>query len=108
MQAVWDAFSKGFIFRHGVCRVRLTDHKAEFTALDFEPYLSQIGIEYRMSTPAHPQSNGKIEIFNRTFKQMIQKVVNDLTISPGDSLMIKSEERLTLTARWNHRWAITL
>ena len=28
-------------------------------------------------------------------------------ISPGDSVMIKSEERLTLTARWNPRWTVT-
>ena len=76
-QAVWDAFSNGFICRHGVCRVLLTDHGAEFTALAFERYLSQIGIEHRMSTPAHPQSNGKIERFNRTLKQMIQKAVNN-------------------------------
>ena len=194
-QAVWDAFSNGFICRHGVCRVLLTDHGAEFTALAFERYLSQIGIEHRMSTPAHPQSNGKIERFNRTLKQMIQKAVNNQPsrweevlndvllayrasvstttgytphflmtgrhlrmpmqkalrasnenefgnrldtlatalkiarsmtedsrkhdgdrlaqkakahdISPGDSVMIKSEERLTLTARWNPRWTVT-
>ena len=76
-KAVWGAFSNGFICRHGVCRVFLTDHGAEFTALAFERYLSQIGIEHRMSTPAYPQSNGKIERFNRTFKQMIQKAVNN-------------------------------
>ena len=29
-------------------------------------------------------------------------------ISPGDSVIIKSEERLTLTAKWNPRWTVTI
>ena len=76
-ECVWSAFSGGFIARHGVPQVLLTDNGKEFTAFVFERYLQQIGIEHRTTTPMHPQCNGKIERFNRTIKEMITKAVQN-------------------------------
>ena len=54
-ECVWTAFANGFIARHGVPEIVLTDCGAEFTAFAFEKYLQQIGIEHRTTTPFHPQ-----------------------------------------------------
>ena len=40
-----------------------------------------MGIKHVRCTPQHPESNGKIERFNRTFKSMLAKAVNN---APGD------------------------
>ena len=85
-ECVWTAFANGFIARHGVPEVLLTDCGAEFTAFAFEKYLQQIGIEHRTTTPFHPQCNGKIEKFNSTIKAMIQKAVNN-TPSKWESVL---------------------
>ena len=194
-ESVWNAFANGFICRHGVPEVIITDNAKEFTAFEFERYLSQIGIEHRTTTPVHPQSNGKIERFNKSIKELIQKAVNNVPsrwesvlndallayrasvstttgytpyflmtgrhirmplqkalrisndqtfgnrldelaralkiaramtedsrkhnrerlarkanarqISPGDSVIIKSEARVTLTSRWDPHWTVT-
>ena len=74
---VWNAFTNGFISRHGCPEVLISDLGSEFTALEFERYLEQLGIEHHTTTPVHPQSNGKIERFNRTINEMIQKAVNN-------------------------------
>ena len=76
-KSVWDAFSNGFIARHGVPEVLITDNGGEFMAHEWEQYLHQIGIEHHRTTPVHPQSNGRTERFNRTLKEMLQKLVNN-------------------------------
>ena len=135
------------------------------------PYPIQI-IEHPTTTPVHPQSNGLIEGFGKSIKELIQKAVinvpsrwesvlkgmhirmplqkaicisndqtlgnrpnelarvlkiarvmtedsrkhnrerfarksNDRQILPGDSLIIKSEARVTLTSRWDPHLTIT-
>ena len=61
----------------------ISDNGAEFTAKHWTDYLSRMGIKHVRCTPQHPESNGKIERFNRTFKStcMLAKAVNN---APGD------------------------
>ena len=40
-----------------------------------------MGIKHVRCTPQHPESNGKIERFHRTFKNMLSKAINN---APGD------------------------
>ena len=77
-KSVIDAFNEQFISRHGIPEVVLTDNGTEFTANDFEKYLDILSIKHIKSTPGHPQGNGRIERFNRTLKEMINKLVNNL------------------------------
>jgi transposase InsO family protein len=79
--SVWNAFTNGFISRHGVPEVLITDNGGEFTAHEFERYLHDLGIEHLTTTPVHPQR------FNRTLKELIQKLVNNA--------MNKCEDRLS-------------
>ena len=75
---VLEALADQFISRHGVPEVILTDNGTEFTAKDFERYLEILGIKHKRSTPGHPAGNECIEMFNRTLKEMINKLVNNV------------------------------
>ena len=74
---IWRTFSNYFIPDHGVVEVLLSDNGKEFTAKPFTDYLDKLGIDHRRSTPLHPQSQGRIERFNRTFKEMLTKRINN-------------------------------
>ena len=39
-------------------------------------YLQRLGVDVRHTTPYHPQTNGKIERFHRTLKNILRKLVN--------------------------------
>ena len=45
-----DAFTNGFLARHGVPEVLITDNGDEFTALEWERYLKQLGIDHHRTT----------------------------------------------------------
>ena len=76
-QTVWKAFSNHFIPSHGVPEVVLTYNAAEFCTGAFMQYMKDIGIDHRRSTPTHPASNGRIERFNRSFKEILNKLINN-------------------------------
>ena len=45
-----------------------------------------MGVEHRTTTPVHPQSNGRVERFNRTLKELLAKSVNNYTPDWEDRL----------------------
>ena len=74
---VAHVFHNSFVSAHGCPEVLVTDNGTEFVAKDFSDYLNKMGIKHVRSTPRHPESNGKIERFNRTFKEMLAKAVRN-------------------------------
>lgn len=46
----------------------ITDNGAQFIARDFKELLVLLEIDHTFTSPAHPQSNGKLERFHRSFK----------------------------------------
>lgn len=46
----------------------ITDNGAQFIAKDFKELLIFLEIDHTFTSPAHPQSNGKLERFHRSFK----------------------------------------
>ena len=67
-KSVWTVFATDFLPRYGEPEILITDNGKEFTARDWELYLAQLGVKHNVTTPVHPQSNGKTERFNRTLK----------------------------------------
>ena len=90
-QSVWDKFANEFIPRHGVPQLMVTDRGKEFTAMEFERYLAQLGVQHNVTTPVHPCSNGRIERFHLTLKQIINKLINNSPVNwenkLGDALL---------------------
>jgi len=66
--------------RHGFPASMLTDNGAVFTAIPrgggrcaIEIELDLLGIDYRPSTPYHPQTCGKVERFHQTLKRWLRR-----------------------------------
>ena len=80
-QTIEHTFHNRFVATHGCPETIISDNGCEFTAKHWTAYLERMGIKHVRCTPQHPESNGKIERFNRTYKEMLAKAVNN---APGD------------------------
>ena len=65
-----------YLPRFGAPEVIITDQGQEFNAIPLKEYMEAVGIEHRRASPYHPETNGRIERFHRTLKDMIRKLVN--------------------------------
>ena len=85
-RSVWTAFANSFPPRFGAPEILITDNGQEFCATAWTTYLRDLGIAHHRTTPVHPHSNGRVERFNRTFKEMLAKFVNNETHTWEDRL----------------------
>ncbi|GFW46404.1 retrovirus-related Pol polyprotein from transposon 17.6 [Trichonephila clavipes] len=63
--------------RTGIPNVVASDNGTNFAADLTKEFEKRIGSSPRFSTPGYPQSNGLVERFNRTLKNMLHNVVRD-------------------------------
>ncbi|GFX79583.1 retrovirus-related Pol polyprotein from transposon 412 [Trichonephila clavipes] len=63
--------------RTGIPNVVTSDNGTNFAAELTKEFEKRIGSSPRFSTPGYPQSNGLVERFNRTLKNMLHNVVRD-------------------------------
>jgi hypothetical protein len=88
---------KNVIFpRFGTPRIVISDGGTHFTGKNFKKCLSKLGIEHRVSTAYHPQTNGQAETSNRQLKSILNK-----TIEKGGKDWSKKLDR----ALWAYRTA---
>ena len=59
------------IYRHGVPSTIIHDRAPEFLVLQDTAFI--LGIKQLPTSPSHPQCDGLVERFNRTFKLMLSK-----------------------------------
>ena len=62
---------------HGVPDAIITDRDARFTSLFWKELMKLMGIQQRMSSSFHPQSDGQTERTNRTLETMLRHYVNE-------------------------------
>lgn len=65
------------VLRHGFCEVLISDQGREFVNQIEAELFRLSGIEHRITTAYHPQTNGLTERFNQTLQTALLKVVND-------------------------------
>jgi transposase InsO family protein len=53
----------------------ISDGATHFTGKNFKKCLSKLGIEHRVSTAYHPQTNGQAETSNRQLKSILDKTM---------------------------------
>lgn len=98
---VFDILRKQFFPSHGYPEIMICDNGGEFTAKELKDYLRGVGVEQRVTTPYHPASNGKIERFNKTLKEMLSRMVNgqrgDWEERLGEALMAYRNSVSTVT-----------
>lgn len=61
------------ITRFGIPRVIVSDKGTQFVGAKFAKFLSYHGIKHKKSSVCHPQSNGQVEVTNRTIVRSIEK-----------------------------------
>ena len=75
-----STFINHYLPVHMFPRYILSHNGIEFTNQLMHHVLKQLGINHIFSAPYHPQSNGKLEIFHKYLKSMLEKLCeNDLT-----------------------------
>ena len=87
-QTVADAFVDQIICRHGAPRVLLTDRGTNFVSHLFTNVCKIVGIGRQLTSPYHPQTDGLVERFNKTFAQMMTNYINE-THTDWDLIMPK-------------------
>ena len=71
---VQDAFMEHIVSRYGTPSVLISDNGGEFNSTPFKKWLAHAGIEHHLTSPHHPQSNGKCERFNGTLQNLIKRL----------------------------------
>ena len=71
---VVSTFINHYLPVHMCPRYILSDNCTEFKNLLMDQVLQQLGIDYIFSTPYHPQSNGKLEVFHKYLKPTLKKL----------------------------------
>ena len=64
------------IWQHGVPNRIIHDRAAEFLSDVLQETARLIGVKQLPTSGGHPQTDGLVECFNKTLKQMLSKVVN--------------------------------
>ena len=64
------------ISRHGVLKEILTDQGSNFMSALLQELYQMLGVKSIRTTPYHPQTDGLVERFNQTLKQMLRKVID--------------------------------
>ena len=59
---------------------------SEFNSYEWEHYLAHLGKKHNVTKSVHPSSNGKSERFNRTLKEILQKMIHNIPPNWEDRL----------------------
>jgi transposase InsO family protein len=93
---------KRMIFPHfGTPRILISDGGTHFTGKNFKKCLSKLGIEHRISTAYHTQTNRQEETSNRQLRSILNK-----TIEKGGKDWLKKLDRALWVYRMTFKTAI--
>lgn len=82
-----SAFIEGIFFTHGCPDVVISDNGGEFISSVITYMNKTYGIRWSYTTPYHPQANGQVERFNRTFEEIMAKIIREPTHNNWDTLI---------------------
>ena len=75
---VAEMFIDTVVKHHGLPRNIVSDRDAKFTSKFWEAFCEQIGIQMKMSSAYHPQTDGQTERMNRVIIDMIRHYVDPM------------------------------
>ncbi|XP_022872734.1 uncharacterized protein LOC111391716 [Olea europaea var. sylvestris] len=85
---------KSIVCRFGIPKVLITDNGRQFDNVQFRSFCTNLGIDHRLTSVSHPQSNGLAEVTNRI-------ILQDLRTRLGDAKGSWSEELPSIL--WTYR-----
>lgn len=77
---------RNIFFRSEKPRAIIRDGAPHFCSSLFRAQLKKYGVNHRVATPYHPQSNGQVELSNREIKSILLKIVNGNNLELDDTL----------------------
>ncbi|KAK3029305.1 hypothetical protein RJ639_040141 [Escallonia herrerae] len=72
-----DFFWKNVVCRFGVPRALVVDNGKQFDNNNFQTFCTNLSIDLRFTSVAHPQSNGQTENMNRSILQGLKKKLDE-------------------------------
>lgn len=70
------AFLKVVVSQHGLPKEIISDRDKLFTSKFWSSLMNQLGLNHKMSTAFHPQTDGQTERLNQTLEQYLRSYVN--------------------------------
>ena len=67
--------------RYGIPRILVSDNDTQFTSETCNQFCKGNGIQYKLSAPYQPSTNGEAEQFVQTFKSSMRAEENDLQVA---------------------------
>ena len=71
------AFMKIVVSQHGLPEEIISDRDRKFISKFWTSLMSQMGVDHKMSTSFHPQTDGQTERLNQTLEQYLRSYVNE-------------------------------
>ena len=75
-EAVTEIFIRGFYRQHGLPAVIVSDRGRQFVSILWKRICKILGIERRLSTAYHPQTDGATERMNQTVKTFLRTYID--------------------------------
>ena len=75
-KVVLNFLHKNIFTCFGTTRVIISDEGMHFCNQKFTALMEQFGVNHRVATTYHPQTNGQAEVSNREIKRILEKVVS--------------------------------
>ena len=69
-------FNKEVVKRHGLPEEIITDRDKLFISKYWMSLMAQLGVNHKLSTAYHPQTDGQTERMNQTLEQYLRSYVN--------------------------------
>ncbi|GJT17074.1 reverse transcriptase domain-containing protein [Tanacetum coccineum] len=79
-------FLKSLFPRFGAPRAIISDRGTHFCNDQFAKVMLKYGVNHRLSTAYHPQTNGEVEVSNRGLKRILERTVGENRTSWSDKL----------------------
>nr|GEU68959.1 reverse transcriptase domain-containing protein [Tanacetum cinerariifolium] len=79
-------FLKNHFARFGTLRAIISDRGTHFCNDQFAKVMLKFGVTHRLATPYHPQTNGQVEVSNRSLKRILERTVGENRASWSDKL----------------------
>nr|GEV89863.1 reverse transcriptase domain-containing protein [Tanacetum cinerariifolium] len=79
-------FLNNLFARFGAPRAIISDRGTHFYNDQFTKVMQKYGVTHRLATPYHPQTRGQVEVSNRGFKRILERVVGENRVSWSNKL----------------------
>ncbi|KAM1861629.1 hypothetical protein ACFX13_013684 [Malus domestica] len=108
MATITKAKIEDFVWKNILCRFSIpnaivTDNGRQFNNNKFRMFCSKFNINLCFTSPAHPQSNGQVEVINKIIKRTLKTSLDKakvVGISRPGSYKLRSSDGKTIGHPW--------